>query len=179
MIFFFSLTQSFAPTWQCLCFSGIYPNLSYICSGLMFPPTHGRKLGCVCKTTEHVASLLPKKFPSFWNATFSLFVVHKSSYPLFLWESNFQFNFLSCDTGLMVFTNPPGLLGSAVLPPSLVLESFPLILQTFLPFLGSAVPPLPRADLRLVWCLQEMCWARLWSWKRMKFPLFSSPRLSH
>lgn len=100
----------------------VFMHLSSIsCWLVLFAPTQGR-------TVEHPvpvlslgwartvpaglqALLLPKKLPSFWNATLFHFVVHKSSHPLFLWESNFQFNFLSWETGVMVFTNsfrPPG-----------------------------------------------------------------------
>lgn len=72
------------------------------------------------------------------------FVVHKSSHPIFLWESNFQFNFLSCDTGLMVFTNPlrpPGLSCAAAFPRAGKFSPYPGDISSF-PEL--CVPPLAR-----------------------------------
>lgn len=79
------------------------------------------------------------------------FVVHKSSHPLFLWESNFQFNFLSCETGVMVFTNPFRPVGSAVLLPHFCAGKFSqLSLETFLPLLSSAGAPLALAHAALV-----------------------------
>lgn len=70
-------------------------------------------------------------------------MVHKSSHPLFLWESNFQFNFLSCETGVTVFTNsfrPPGASCAA----ATLLSSwkvFSVIPGHISSFLSSAVPP--------------------------------------